>query len=216
MIHELADGGHPDAGNVAERKGALRRRMKDMRRDLGSEQRERIDAGIARNLFTTDFWQQASTVLTYLSFGSEVDTRRIIEEAWRAGKTVALPRCARGTRTMEWHRVTSLDGLVRSAFGVEEPPDDPATLIDPAATAPASTSAIALVPGLAFDAQGFRIGYGGGFYDTFIAHFPGTTIGLCREAQLIPSLQEAGVLEEHDAPVRLVVTERGISGPLSC
>ena len=210
MIHELADGGHPDAGNVAEHKDALRRRMKDVRRDLGSEQRERIDAGIARSLFATGFWQQASLVLTYLSFGSEVDTRRIIEEAWRAGKTVALPRCVRGTRTMEWHRVTSFDGLVRSAFGVEEPPDDPA------AAALASASAIALVPGLAFDAQGFRIGYGGGFYDTFIAHFPGTTIGLCREAQLIPSLQEAGVLEEHDAPVRLVVTERGISGPLSC
>ena len=215
-MHELADGGHPDAGNIAERKDALRRRMKDVRRDLGSEQRERIDADIARSLFATAFWQQASTVLTYLSFGSEVDTHRIIEEAWRAGKTVALPRCVRSTRTMDWHRVTSLDGLARSAFGVEEPPDDPATLIDPAAAAPASTSAIALVPGLAFDAQGFRIGYGGGFYDAFITHFPGTAIGLCREAQLIPDLREAGVLEEHDAPVRLVVTERGISGPRSC
>lgn len=216
MIHKLAGGGHPDAGNVAERKDALRRRMKDVRRDLGSEQRERIDAGIARSLFATGFWQQASLVLTYLSFGSEVDTRRIIEEAWRAGKTVALPRCVRGTRTMEWHRVTSFDGLVRSAFGVEEPPDDPATLIDPTATTLASTSSIALVPGLAFDTQGFRIGYGGGFYDAFIAHFPGTTIGLCRKAQLIPGLREAGVLEEHDAPVRLVVTERGISGSRSC
>lgn len=211
MAHDLADASCTSDESVAERKDALRRRMKDVRKRLGVAERERVDDAIARNLFATDSWQQAHTVFTYLSFGSEVDTRRIIEEAWRAGKTVALPRCVDGARMMAWHRVASLDGLVRSTFGVEEPPDDPATLIDPTATQNGPT--IAIVPGLAFDPQGFRIGYGGGFYDAFLARFPGTTIGLCREAQLVPSLLEAGVLEEHDAPVHLVVSEAGVYSP---
>lgn len=66
--------------------------------------------------------------------------------------------------------------------------------------------ALALVPGLAFDAVGFRLGYGGGFYDTFLADFPGTTVGLCRTCQLSAVPLPRG---PYDLPVGLVVTEDG-------
>ena len=66
--------------------------------------------------------------------------------------------------------------------------------------------ALALVPGLAFDAAGFRLGYGGGFYDTFLADFPGTTVGLCRTCQLSAVPLPRG---PYDLPVGLVVTEDG-------
>ncbi|WP_172135105.1 5-formyltetrahydrofolate cyclo-ligase [Adlercreutzia sp. ZJ473] len=225
-------------GSVEEAKRALRAQLKGARAALSPDERAVADARIAAQLFELGAWRCADVVLAYRSFGSEIDTRGIIERAWAEGKAVALPRCVPGTRLMRWHRVTSLDALERSAFGVEEPPDDPATLVDPSALAPAgapatsadgaadaasvtaitaaATSAgahapraLAIVPGLAFDAQGFRIGYGGGFYDAFLAAFPGTSVGLCREASLLPSLRAQGALDAHDRPVDIVLAESG-------
>lgn len=117
-------------------------------------------------------------------------------------KVVALPRVVPGTRAMRWFSVDSLEGLERSPFGVEEPPADAAREVFPAVL----PLALALVPGLAFDAAGFRLGYGGGFYDTFLADFPGTTVGLCRTCQLSAVPLPRG---PYDLPVGLVVTEGG-------
>lgn len=117
-------------------------------------------------------------------------------------KVVALPRVVPGTRAMRWFSVDSLEGLERSPFGVEEPPADAAREVFPAVL----PLALALVPGLAFDAAGFRLGYGGGFYDTFLADFPGTTVGLCRTCQLSAVPLPRG---PYDLPVGLVVTEDG-------
>lgn len=117
-------------------------------------------------------------------------------------KVVALPRVVPGTRAMRWFSVDSLEGLERSPFGVEEPPADAAREVFPAVL----PLALALVPGLAFDAAGFRLGYGGGFYDTFLPTFPGTSMGLCRAAQLADHLPH----EDYDMPVDEVVTEHGL------
>ena len=195
-----------DAGRDIEfDKGVLRRRMRSFRSALGPELRARTDAAIRDRLLATEEFARAGTVLSYLSFGSEVDTRAIIERAWEEGKRVALPR-VEGERAMGWYMVESFDGLVRSPLGVEEPAPDPAHLIDPAAC----PDAVALVPGLAFDRFCYRLGYGGGYYDAFLASFAGTSIGLCREVQFIGSLEALGVLEEHDRPVGLVVTEERV------
>lgn len=188
-----------------DRKAELRTQLKARRAALDPAVRAEVDARIAARLFALDAWQRATTVLTYLSFGSEVDTRAVIERAWDASKTVALPRCVPHTRLLRWHIVTSLDALERSPLGVEEPADDATTLIDPATLDP--TRAIALVPGLTFDAHGYRLGYGGGFYDAFLAKFSGTSIGLVRSAQLSRDLRETGVIEAHDIPVDIVVSD---------
>ena len=96
----------------------------------------------------------------------------------------------------------SLDCLERSSFGVEEPPADPAREVTPRDF----HTPVALVPGLAFDREGYRLGYGGGFYDTFLPTFPGTSMGLCRAAQLADHLPH----EDYDMPVDEVVTEHGL------
>ena len=183
-------------------KDVLRRRMRSFRAGLGKDLRERTDAAICVRLLATEEFDRAGTVLSYLSFGSEVDTHAIIECVWEAGKQVALPR-VEGERAMGWYLIESFDGLARSSLGVEEPAPDPARRLDPAAC----PDAIALVPGLAFDRSCYRLGYGGGYYDSFLAGFAGTSVGLCREVQFIGSLDALGVLEEHDLPVGLVVTE---------
>jgi len=187
----------------ANDKKTLRAQLMRLRAGIPDEQRTEIDAGIAARVLALPAYRAADAVFTYLDMGAEIRTRDIIADAWAAGKTVALPRCIPGTRLMAWHRVTSLDGLVKSRFGVEEPADDPATLVQPADFA----TPIALVPGLTFDERGFRIGYGGGFYDVFLADFPGATVGLCREQQMS---SRVAFLDAHDLPVQAVITERRI------
>lgn len=180
-------------------KNQLRRHFKAVRAGLLEGERRAIDAAIAGNVAGLPEFAEADGVFTYLSFGAEVDTRILIECAWTVGKAVALPRVVPGTRQMRWYAVDSLDCLERSSFGVEEPPADPAREVTPRDF----HTPVALVPGLAFDREGYRLGYGGGFYDTFLPTFPGTSMGLCRAAQLADHLPH----EDYDMPVDEVVTE---------
>lgn len=193
-------------GAVSNEKRALRRRMKELRESLGREERARVDAAIANNVAELAAYRDADVVFTYLSVGTEVDTRAIIADAWASGKVVAVPRCVPDTRLMTWHCIHDFDGLERGSFGIEEPPDCADTLIDPCRL-PAETRAIALVPAYSFDARGFRLGYGGGFYDEFLPTFPGVAVGLCRSAQMSESPLP---LREGDVPVGCVVTECGV------
>ena len=107
---------------------------------------------------------------------------------------------------MRWFKITSFDDLVRSKLGVEEPvpSDETEQLLG------TGERMMALVPGLTFDPSGFRLGYGGGFYDTFLAKFDGISVGLCREAQFSDDLRAEGIIDEHDLPAQLVVTEKRI------
>lgn len=185
-------------------KRALRREIKALRDGLGADARQRIDAAIADNVSELAPYALAPVVFTYLSAGSEVDTRGIIRNAWANGKTVAIPRCVPGSRLMEWHVIESFEGLEKGSLGIDEPPANPATLIDPSQQGPLS---VALVPALSYDPYGFRLGYGGGYYDTFLPSFPGVSIGLCRNAQLSTAPLPTDL---HDAPVSFVVTETGV------
>lgn len=185
------------------RKKELRRRFRAVRKDLGEEGRGAADAGIEANLLALPEYARAEVLLPYLDFGPEVRTRGIIENAWAAGKVVALPWCVPGTHEMRWYRVMSFDALVRSKLGVEEPvpADENEQLLG------TGQRMLALVPGLTFDLAGYRLGYGGGFYDTFLAKFEGTSVGLCRRAQLSDDLRSEGIIDAHDLPVQLVITE---------
>ena len=107
---------------------------------------------------------------------------------------------------MTWHIVTSFENLIRSNYGIDEPADNETTRVDPSKF----KLPLALVPGLSFDHRGFRIGYGGGFYDIFLESFPGIAIGLCREQFLV---KEGIPHEDHDLPVALVVTEDRLIRP---
>ena len=195
-------------GNVAvdERKRALRAHFKQVRRDLGEDRRATTDAGIETNLLALAEFRQAEVLLAYLDFGPEVRTRGIIQAAWEAGKIVALPWCVPGTHEMRWYRVTSFDALVRSELGVEEPvpTDESEQLLT------TGQRMLALVPGLTFDATGYRLGYGGGFYDTFLSGFDGVSVGLCREATWSLDLRSGGIIDAHDLPVQIVVTEHRV------
>ena len=187
-------------------KRELRKRFRTIRKELGSEGRAAIDVCIEQRLVALPEFTETEVLLAYLDFGPEVRTRGIIQAAWDAGKTVALPWCVPGTHEMRWFKVSSFDNLVRSPLGVEEPvpSDENEQLLG------TGQRMMALVPGLTFDAHGFRLGYGGGFYDTFLAKFDGVSVGLCREAQLSDDLRSEGIIDAHDLLAQLVVTESRI------
>ena len=167
-------------------KEALRSSLRVRRSALSKEERARADLRIAGRLLELPEVVRADCVFTYLSFGSEVDTRFVITRCWEMRKRV-------------WHAVEDLDHLVRSRFGMEEPAAGA-----PQAQPAGSVYSVALVPGLAFDRRGFRLGYGGGYYDRFLPAFSGVSIGLCRSDLLSDELPS---LSEYDYPVDLVVTD---------
>lgn len=184
-------------------KKQLRTQLLALRRGLGPSVRAEVDARIAVAVTATEEWREALAILTYLSVRDEVDTRELVRLAREDGKVVAAPRVT-GPRSLAWYRVEAGDELEVSAMGIEEPAARGERRVDPACLGERS---VALVPGLAFDEMGYRLGYGGGFYDTFLGRFRGVSIGLCRDAALMPSLADMGALEVHDRAVGIVATE---------
>lgn len=186
---------------VDQRKRELRNRFRKLRKDMAACDRIRVDVALSKMVLSLPEFKCADVLLSYLSFGTEVETRGIIQHAWESGKVVALPRCVPDSREMRWFRVESLDDLVRSSLGVLEPALNCQDEQDPND----SRNVLAIVPGLTFDEIGYRLGYGGGYYDAFLSTFAGVSVGLCREAQMSPT--ETIPIDCNDLPVQVVVTE---------
>lgn len=186
-------------------KEEVRAHYKQMRDSLSEEERWNSDDIIIGRFLELNAYKNAEYILTYLSMGSEVETRGIIQQAWEDGKTVALPRCIPSTNKMEWYRVDSLDNLVETALGIWEPVRDPECFVD----VNAIKHALCVVPGLTFDRVGYRLGYGGGYYDVFLADFMGISVGLCRDDFIS---EQSLRYESHDVSVDMVLTETEIEG----
>ena len=192
--------------SLAIRKKALRRSMRDARAAIFSRPEEyaRRSGEIRRRVMEDARWARSGTVLGYVSFRDEVDTFRLLELAWRQGKTVALPRC-RPERAgeMDFFICRGVDELIRSPLGILEPsPSLPLWQGE-------EDEALMLVPGLAFDRNGGRIGYGGGFYDRWLERGErGTlwTLGLAVSVQLVEQVPRG----TWDRCVRGVCTEQEI------
>lgn len=177
-------------------KNELRKELIEKRKNLGGkDQKCRV---IEEQCVGRKEFQNAQNIYVYISFASEVSTSFIITEALRLGKSLFAPRC-RG-ESMDFWPIQDLNALEKSSFGVLEPiagkiPED----IDRAG--------VCIVPGLAFDQAGFRLGYGRGYYDRFLADNPGLfTVGLCYEELFVEDLPR----DEHDLPVDMVITQKTI------
>ena len=152
---------------------------------------------IAERLFRQKEYKRAEKVLLYFSIGSEVNTCRIIKGALKT-KKVFLPFV--DGDTMGYARISSLEELEPGPYGIMEPRDK----------SPSREGLdLVVVPGIAFDETGHRVGYGGGYYDKFLPHTKAFTIGLAYEAQVVEDIPAEG----HDCPVKKIVTEKRV---ISC
>lgn len=178
----------------------IRQRALAIRRAMPLEEAEARSEDIAHNLWAVDIFKAAPTVLTYVSSkDNEVDTLNIIRRLLLEEREVLVP-LARSGGEMVWSRLFHLGALVRGKHGLLEP-----ALIDQQVVQPPENT-VCLVPGLAFTPQGYRIGYGGGYFDRFLSASDAYSIGLAYNAQWIPAYE----FEAYDMPVHAIVTEYGI------
>ena len=143
-------------------------------------------------------YQQAELVLTYVSTAIEVDTRALIERALADGKRVAVPRCTPGKIDMKFYLIGSLSELEPGAFGVLEPNPEKSRELR------RYDRSVCILPGLGFDLQGYRLGYGKGYYDRFLARYPGKNVGVCYNICMKTLLPHG----RYDKMVDVLVTEK--------
>lgn len=179
-------------------KRELRREYNGRRRALAPGEWARLSSVIRGRVERSDLYQDADTLLVYVSAkDNEVDTHTLIDRACAAGKCVLVPVTGAGRGEMRWALLRSRGELVRGRFNLLEPAPGKEVFVQP------PENALCLVPGIAFTRDGLRLGYGGGFYDRFLASFDGPTVGLAFEVQLASTLP----VTEGDFPVAHVVTE---------
>lgn len=174
-------------------KAHLRRGVLVHRDALPPASVEKIGEAFAARLWALPLWSSAKFPALYVSVAGEASTRRILEELFRAGRAVALPRI-KGAE-LRLHRVTSFDELVPGKFGILEPrPDTPAV-------APTEPDLI-IVPGVVFDRRGHRIGYGKGYYDRLLAVTEAPALALAYGFQLVHHIPD----EAHDRRMDYILT----------
>lgn len=154
------------------------------------------DGLISNIILSSERITNADTVLLYASFGSEVSTVQIIETLFKTNKKIAIPRCRENGR-MTFHIITSMSQTSKGKYGITEP--------DESLPVPEySENTVALIPGLSFTEKGERLGYGGGYYDRFLAEYPFIyTIGVTYEELIAASLP----CLPHDLTVCALATE---------
>lgn len=141
--------------------------------------------------------QKAKSIHIFVSLNDEVDTHRFIEKSLRLRKQIIVPRVKPHTSQLTHHQIESMSCLIPGTFGVLEPDPEKCPEIDPA------QAELVIVPGLAFDWKGNRLGYGKGFYDRFLAQFPGLKIGIGFSIQFVEWIPS----EAHDIPLDCLLTE---------
>ena len=174
-------------------KSELRALIREKKRAMTQQQIEKASRELGEKFRLCEQYQKAKTVYGYMPFNQEIRTVPMLEQAMRDGKQVAVPKVYGDT--MRFILVTDLTAMEKSDYGIPEPIADEPVADDP--------YALVLMPGLAFTAQGDRMGYGGGYYDKFLAaERSHPTVALCYDFQLVESLPT----EEFDVPVHLVLT----------
>lgn len=184
-------------------KSSLRSNYLTARRRIDPATKAALDARILERLAGFDLYADAGLVLAYVSYGNEVDTRAVIESALTSGKRVAVPRVLPHEHKMDFYEIDGMGDLEEGFKGILEPRrgvSSPLGTVD-------LLGSVCLVPGLVFDAEGHRIGYGGGYYDRFLQFYPGDKIALARSAQVSSNPLPA---ESSDVPVDFIVTDSGV------
>ena len=165
-------------------KGELRRAVRARLSALTPEELVQSDSALFARLLALPQVEEADTIFAFWGIpGKEPDTSRLIGELVRRGKTVGLPRMLPDRR-------------MEVSFGISEPGEDCPLLAR-------EEIGLALAPAVCYDRRGFRLGFGGGYYDRWLEGFSGVTVGLCREAVL----QDRVPTQAHDARVDILLTE---------
>lgn len=197
-----------DSSRCVSEKRAEKKRMrqayKAVRESLLPEDKARFDACIEEALLDSMSVRYSGKILAYASLAGEVETTEFCRKVLACGRELYLPKSYPGG-ILRFFAVGSLEDLQKGAFGVLEPEEHVEKAYVPSLQKPD----LCLVPGICFDVYGYRIGYGKGYYDRFLANFTGVSMGLAYEACVC---RDALPIEKRtDKPVDFIVTEKGIN-----
>ena len=173
-------------------KKALRAEIRAKKRAMTAQEIEEKSAALAKAFYETAEYKNAKTIYGYLPYNQEVRTTQMLAHALADGKQVAVPKVYGDE--MKFILLSDLSQVAKGYAGIPEPIADGPVAADP--------TALVLMPGLDFDPDGHRLGYGGGFYDKFLAAEPDhPTLALCYDFQMLPHLDT----ESYDIPVDRVL-----------
>ncbi len=175
-------------------KKALRRAIGEKKRAMSESEIEQASGRLTEKFLNSDYYRDCRSIYAYLSYNQEVHTDALIRRAIQDGKRVAVPKVYGTEMRFLW--LDNPDAVAPGAYNIPEPIADEPVADD--------KTALVLMPGLAFDPQGHRLGYGGGFYDRFLAkETEHPLIALCYGFQLFEHLDT----EAHDIPVDCVIAD---------
>lgn len=181
-------------------KNKLRRELKNIRANI--ENKEVKSSVICQNFLKSNTYKNSNLILCYIALKDEVNTNLIMETAFKDGKTVAVPVCLNNDGLMEFRIIKSFSDLHKGFYGISEPDDTCEKVCS-------FDDAVCLVPGIAFDQNGYRLGYGKGYYDRFLKNNVSVSAGLCYNNLVVNELP----INDFDMKVDFIITEQKV---ISC
>ncbi|MBR6760966.1 MAG: 5-formyltetrahydrofolate cyclo-ligase [Oscillospiraceae bacterium] len=185
--------------DMISQKNALRAQMMQRRKEMPFDIRAAADDAIAQQVLESRSFAKATWIFAYVSMPHEVYTRWLLGECLAKGKRLALPVCDTYAHTMQFYELCSMEELRSGAYRIPVPPTAIERRVIP------NAASLMLVPMLAFDAQGYRLGAGGGYYDRYLAQYPIETMGLCYASGFVEALPH----DSYDRRLQCCVTEQG-------
>ena len=179
-------------------KSAARKFFLEQRALLSKEQIELLSARLCDTLCSLDAFKRADTLLFYYPTRREPELFAAMETAIEMKKSIAFPISLTDSLTLDFRTVASTSELKKGTYGILEPSSD-------APRAKFGRDTLCVVPALAFDKRGYRLGYGKGYYDRFLKDFPGKSVGLCFE----PFLTDTLPIDKNDIAVDIIITNTG-------
>ena len=188
---------------IRKHKIEIRKQHLERRAAIPAEVRKMKDSKICRNIISSAVFRYADVILLYYPVKGEVDILPLMQAAVESGKKVAFPRCHAEDHSMTFHYVSSADDFEKGAYGLREP----------LASLPVfdlrtgdDLNVLCIVPAVVYDRKGYRIGYGGGYYDRFFGQCRPASIGVAYEEFIVKNVPHG----RYDISVDVVVSERGI------
>jgi len=183
-------------------KKILRKEILAKRKNINTVEKEEKDRKILEKFYESKYYIEAKNIFIYISYDSEINTKGIINKALMDNKKIYVPRTEFKTRLMDAVKITSLDNLIESEYGILEPSAEKPH-IDP------NGLDLIVVPGVAFDRNGGRMGYGAGFYDRYFEKISKDNMKKVIKLALAYDFQilEKIPMNEQDVPVNYIITE---------
>ncbi|MGN0601781.1 MAG: 5-formyltetrahydrofolate cyclo-ligase [Oscillospiraceae bacterium] len=180
-------------------KKALRKHFKQVRKTMTLHQRRVCDIEIFNKVINLKEYKNSKEILLYVSSEIEVDTYMLADYSFKTGKNVLVPRCLPDSNDMEFYHINDFSDLEKGAFGIFEPKEYCTEIKN-------FENPICIVPALSYDERGYRLGFGKGFYDKYLAEFHGIKLGICYENCMSRQLP----FDEYDVSADIVVTDKSV------